>query len=100
MLPDSEVLAIICESLTDLGVGDFTVKVRDFATHLCLLSNRITPTLLVQINHRKILDGIFEVCGVPSDKIRTISSSVDKLDKVRHVYSHSFKIFVSWAQNF
>jgi histidyl-tRNA synthetase len=35
-----------------------------------------------QINHRKILDGIFEVCGVPKDKIRTISSAVDKLDKV------------------
>lgn len=34
------------------------------------------------MNHRKILDGIFEVCGVPSDKTRTISSAVDKLDKV------------------
>jgi histidyl-tRNA synthetase len=27
------------------------------------------------------LDGIFAVCGTPSDKIRTISSAVDKLDK-------------------
>lgn len=35
-----------------------------------------------KINHRKILDGIFEVCGVPPEKIRTISSAVDKLDKV------------------
>ena len=35
-----------------------------------------------QINHRKILDGIFEVCGVPPEKIRPISSAVDKLDKV------------------
>ena len=35
-----------------------------------------------QMNHRKILDGIFEVCGVPPEKIRTISSAVDKLDKV------------------
>jgi hypothetical protein len=25
---------------------------------------------------------IFEVCGVPIDKLRTISSAVDKLDKV------------------
>ena len=33
-------------------------------------------------NHRKILDGIFQVCGVPEDKIRTISSAVDKLDKL------------------
>lgn len=38
-----------------------------------------------QINHRKILDGIFEVCGVPSEKIRTISSAVDKLDKMAWV---------------
>jgi histidyl-tRNA synthetase len=36
----------------------------------------------VQMNHRKILDGIFEVCGVPLDKTRTISSAVDKLDKM------------------
>ena len=36
-----------------------------------------------QINNRKILDGIFETCGVPAEKIRTISSAVDKLDKVR-----------------
>lgn len=35
-----------------------------------------------KLNHRKILDGIFEVCGVPPEKIRTISSAVDKLDKV------------------
>ena len=34
------------------------------------------------MNHRKILDGIFEVCGVPPEKIRTISSAVDKLDKM------------------
>lgn len=35
----------------------------------------------IKLNHRKILDGIFEVCGVPEDKIRAISSAVDKLDK-------------------
>ena len=28
------------------------------------------------------MDGIFEVCGVPPEKIRTISSAVDKLDKM------------------
>lgn len=28
------------------------------------------------------MDGIFEVCGVPPEKIRSISSAVDKLDKV------------------
>lgn len=59
MVPDSEVLCILVEALDALGMEGFTVK----------------------INHRKILDGIFDICGVPADKIRTISSAVDKLDK-------------------
>ncbi|KWU41496.1 histidyl-tRNA synthetase [Rhodotorula sp. JG-1b] len=60
MLPDAECLAIACEVLEKLEIGDFTIK----------------------LNHRKILDGVFAVCGVPTDKIRTISSAVDKLDKM------------------
>ncbi|KAF9144809.1 Cytoplasmic and mitochondrial histidine tRNA synthetase [Linnemannia schmuckeri] len=60
MIPDSEILRVLTECLTELELGDFTIK----------------------LNHRKILDGIFEVCGVPEDKIRTISSAVDKLDKL------------------
>lgn len=39
--------------------------------------------LLSQVNDRRILDGMFAVCGVPDDKFRSICSSVDKLDKVR-----------------
>lgn len=35
-----------------------------------------------QVNHRKILDGMFAACGVPKDKFRTTCSAVDKLDKV------------------
>ncbi|KAH9036588.1 hypothetical protein EDB85DRAFT_2206823 [Lactarius pseudohatsudake] len=34
------------------------------------------------VNHGKILDGIFEVCGMPPEKICPISSAVDKLDKL------------------
>lgn len=61
MVADAEVLRIVCEVFENLGWrGKYTVK----------------------INHRKILDGLFEVCGVPADKIRTISSAVDKLDKM------------------
>ena len=60
MLPDAEILRIICEVFNGLGwEGKFSIK----------------------INHRGILDGIFAVCGVPEKKIRTISSAVDKLDK-------------------
>lgn len=60
MVPDAEILSILCEALTSLDIGEYTVK----------------------INHRKILDGIFELAGVPADKTRSISSAVDKLDKV------------------
>ena len=44
--------------------------------------SRLLTRAFWQLNHRKILDGVFAVCGVPTDKIRTISSAVDKLDKV------------------
>jgi histidyl-tRNA synthetase len=60
MIPDAEIISLVCTILAKLEVGEFAIK----------------------LNHRKILDGIFEVCGVPPDKIRTISSAVDKLDKV------------------
>ncbi|XP_311269.6 histidine--tRNA ligase, cytoplasmic isoform X2 [Anopheles gambiae] len=59
MLPDAECVKVVCEILAEVGVGDFVVK----------------------LNHRKLLDGIFEACGVPADKFRTACSSVDKLDK-------------------
>ncbi|KAI3338047.1 hypothetical protein F4824DRAFT_460978 [Ustulina deusta] len=61
MIPDAEILRIVYEVFSSLGLAkDVTVK----------------------INHRKILDGLFAVAGVPEDKIRTISSAVDKLDKM------------------
>lgn len=61
MIPDAEVIRIATEVFNGLGwKGTYSIK----------------------LNHRKILDGIFEVCGVPSDKTREISSAVDKLDKV------------------
>lgn len=59
LLSDAECVKVVSEILTSLDIGDFVIK----------------------LNHRKLLDGIFEACGVPSDKFRTICSSVDKLDK-------------------
>ena len=59
MIPDAEIISLVCSILSKLDVGTFTIK----------------------LNHRKILDGVFEVCGVPKEKIRAISSAVDKLDK-------------------
>ncbi|CCF60568.1 hypothetical protein KAFR_0K02140 [Kazachstania africana CBS 2517] len=59
MVPDAEVLAILVEGLTKLGIQDFKIK----------------------LNHRKILDGIFKISGVKDEDVRKISSAVDKLDK-------------------
>ncbi|TFL03302.1 hypothetical protein BDV98DRAFT_581307 [Pterulicium gracile] len=59
MIPDAEIISLVCSILSKLDVGTFTIK----------------------LNHRKILDGVFEVCGVPKEKLRAISSAVDKLDK-------------------
>lgn len=60
MIPDAECVKIVSEILTDLKLGDFTIKV----------------------NHRQLLDGMFAVCGVPEEKFRSICSAVDKLDKL------------------
>jgi len=59
MIPDSEAITVMHEILTSLDVGDFKIK----------------------LNNRKILDGMFQVCGVPAESFRAISSAVDKLDK-------------------
>lgn len=59
MLPDAEVFKVVEEILSSLPIGDFKIK----------------------CNNRKILDGMFEACGVPAEKFRSISSAIDKLDK-------------------
>ncbi|XP_037809583.1 histidine--tRNA ligase isoform X1 [Lucilia sericata] len=59
MLPDAECVKIVSEILDVLDIGDYVIK----------------------LNHRQLLDGMFEACGVPADKFRSICSAVDKLDK-------------------
>lgn len=59
MIPDAEILAVIAEVFAAFQF-DITIK----------------------LNHRRILDGLFAVAGVSADKIRLVSSSVDKLDKM------------------
>ncbi|ESO08078.1 hypothetical protein HELRODRAFT_156647 [Helobdella robusta] len=59
MLPDAECVKLAAEILTSLNIGQIIIKV----------------------NHRKLLDGMFAACGIPTEKFRSISSSVDKLDK-------------------
>jgi histidyl-tRNA synthetase len=61
MIPDAEILKITQEIMQGL---------------------KLDQEIKIVINHRRILDGLFVVCGVPPEKIRTISSAVDKLDKL------------------
>ena len=59
MVPDAEVLKVLAEILEELAIGDYVIK----------------------LNHRAVLDGMMEVCGVPPQKFRPICSAIDKLDK-------------------
>ena len=59
MLPDSECIIMMNNIYKSLNIGNFCIK----------------------FNHRKLLDGIFEICNVPTEKFNTICSSIDKLDK-------------------
>ncbi|CAK9858301.1 unnamed protein product [Sphagnum jensenii] len=60
MVPDFEVLKVLTELLDELDIGDYQVK----------------------LNHRRLLDGMLEICGVPATKFRSICSAIDKLDKL------------------
>ena len=60
MEPDFEVVKVLTELLDKLDIGDYEIK----------------------LNHRKLLDGMLEICGVPAEKFRTVCSSIDKLDKL------------------
>ncbi|KAG8067212.1 hypothetical protein GUJ93_ZPchr0005g14726 [Zizania palustris] len=59
MEPDFEVIKVLTELLDQLDIGSYEIK----------------------LNHRKLLDGMLEICGVPPEKVRTVCSSIDKLDK-------------------
>ncbi|XP_064886311.1 histidine--tRNA ligase, cytoplasmic isoform X2 [Columba livia] len=60
MIPDAECLKIVHEILSDLQLGDFLIKVND----------------------RRILNGVFAVCGIPESKFISTCSTIDKLDKM------------------
>ncbi|CAF4970016.1 unnamed protein product [Rotaria sp. Silwood1] len=59
MIPDAECIKIVGEILDKLALGQYKIY----------------------INHRKLLDAIFTVCGVPNKLFRSLSTTVDKLDK-------------------
>jgi histidyl-tRNA synthetase len=60
MLPDAECLVVLQEALEELGLPDYVLKV----------------------NHRRLLDAMFQACGVAAADFTVVCSSVDKLDKL------------------
>ncbi|KAF7634831.1 hypothetical protein Mgra_00005724 [Meloidogyne graminicola] len=60
MMQEAECLKIADEVLSKLELGDFEIRV----------------------NHRLLLEAIFEASSIPSNLFKTVSSSIDKLDKI------------------
>ncbi|MGH2533884.1 MAG: histidine--tRNA ligase [Thermomicrobiales bacterium] len=60
MIADAEIISMIAESLTALGLPKYTVL----------------------ISHRRLLAGLAQAAGVPEDRAGTIYRSVDKLAKI------------------
>lgn len=67
-------------------VGSFApmvpeAEILNLATEIFDSIPEIGP-VIIKINHRKLLNGIFELCKIPQSKFRTVCSSIDKLDKM------------------
>ncbi|MEP6900557.1 MAG: ATP phosphoribosyltransferase regulatory subunit, partial [Actinomycetota bacterium] len=60
MIVEAELISAVSEILTRLGFDDFTIRV----------------------NHRKVLTGILETCGVPIEKHTDALVALDKIDKI------------------
>lgn len=78
MVPDAECVKIVT------GLSLFHTHAHYMLTS-CVSAEVLNSLELgdycVKVNSRKILDGIFEVCGVDPNNFRAICSAVDKLDK-------------------
>lgn len=61
MMADCECLEVLCEILDAI---------------------KLPFKYSIKINHRGILNGMFEAAGVPKEKFKPICSSIDKLDKM------------------
>lgn len=61
MMADAEIIAIMFETMTALGVKNFLIKV----------------------NNRKILNGLSELADFPKERIGEVLRIIDKLDKIK-----------------
>lgn len=58
MVQEAEILKIVSEALTELGIP-----------------------FVIKFSHRKLLDLLLQKAGLPAHKFKTVCSSIDKLDK-------------------
>eukprot|EP00948_MAST-09A_sp_MAST-9A-sp1_P000786 g786.t1 len=94
MIADAEVLTVMCEILSSLPItSDQDNKAsspssnNNSSSTLAEASSASStvsdlPPFIIKLNHRVLLDAMLAICGVPSNKFRTICSAVDKLDKI------------------
>eukprot|EP00178_Gracilaria_changii_P025493 TRINITY_DN78532_c0_g1_i1.p1 TRINITY_DN78532_c0_g1~~TRINITY_DN78532_c0_g1_i1.p1 ORF type:complete len:475 (+),score=89.99 TRINITY_DN78532_c0_g1_i1:2325-3749(+) len=69
MIPDAEVLVVMMEMFDALAATSE-------------YHHKLLGSFCIKVSNRVILDSILRVCGVPDDKLRTICSAIDKLDKM------------------
>src|SRR5688572_19664667 len=60
MLADAEAVAVLAEALTAVNL----------------------PNFVIRINHRRVLESLARLAGVPADRAGGVFRSIDKLDKI------------------
>ena len=64
-----------------VGVGSAMSQDAEVLKIITEILHQLDFNFVVKINHRKLLDSFLDIAGCPSDKFRTVASSIDKLDK-------------------
>ncbi|CAG0879646.1 unnamed protein product [Cyprideis torosa] len=78
---DSKLLLKTAKGTRDYGPQEMILRQEVLGKIIKIFKLHDIGGFVTKLNHRQVLDGMFELCGVPSDKFRTICSAVDKLDK-------------------
>jgi histidyl-tRNA synthetase len=78
MSPESECLRLVEEVLSELDIGKFETRVGSEDNYAMFT----TQPPILQINHKLLLDGVFALSGILPEDVKTVSSSIDKLDKI------------------
>ena len=64
-----------------VGAGALMIQEAECLKILSEILLELNIPFLAKVNHRRLLDACLEIAGCPPSKFRTVSSSIDKLDK-------------------